>query len=374
MKKQLNLRLKFLVEEVGNDNMMLNKEKALYVKICVIQNGVQDSDGDTLDAVDIKRIFTSFNNQNRFEIQHDNLPLEEVSLMENYISKSVETIAGIEVPIGSWNGIIRVDNPDVQDLLLQHEFGGVSLYNRIKKSCQLKLNLPHEATYSQLKDKDCLIPLYISFVKKPANGVGLEIMDYNSYIQKSQKESESRIKEDNSMSLIDKLKSLIEEAEAEGETEAVTTVEEEVVAAEDAPADESEIKKEDEEENSEAEEESDEESEETIEAEETESEETEIQKAEDIVEATTEEDRITALENRIQVIEDKVNELVGLENTLDEEVNPADVADEPVITKSSKIDVNNVENSVNVSEEFYKATNRDPITGKRIRHKSRILN
>ena len=89
--------------------------------------------------------------------------------------------------------------------------------------------------------------------------------------------------------------------------------------------------------------------------------------------AIAEEDRIAALENRIQVLEDKVNELTGLENTIDQEVNPENATDEPLITKSSKIDVTEI-NTIEVGNDFYTATNRDPVTGKRIRNKTKILN
>ena len=37
---------------------LLCKQKALYVKCCIIANGVTDSQGDTLYAEDIKKIFT----------------------------------------------------------------------------------------------------------------------------------------------------------------------------------------------------------------------------------------------------------------------------------------------------------------------------
>ena len=55
--------------------VLLCKQKALYVKCCIIPNGVTDSQGDTLYTEDIRKIFTSFNNQNNFEVYHDDLPL-----------------------------------------------------------------------------------------------------------------------------------------------------------------------------------------------------------------------------------------------------------------------------------------------------------
>lgn len=79
----------------------LTKEDALFVKACVIQNGVTDSQGDTLNAEEIKRIFTSFNNASNFELHHDGIPIPEVSLLENYINTSPEVIGSITIPAHS---------------------------------------------------------------------------------------------------------------------------------------------------------------------------------------------------------------------------------------------------------------------------------
>ena len=98
--------------------VLLCKQKALYVKCCIIANGITDSQGDTLYAEDIKKIFTSFNNQDNFEIYHNDIPIQEVSLLENYISKADETLGTSIIPRGSWNALIRVDNPDRQEVLL----------------------------------------------------------------------------------------------------------------------------------------------------------------------------------------------------------------------------------------------------------------
>ena len=60
-------------------------------------------------------------------------------------------------------------------------------------------------------------------------------------------------------------------------------------------------------------------------------------------------------------------------NPIDEEVTSADVnSDEPIITKSAKIEV--VEKQTANVKNFYEMTNRDPLTGKKIRKETRILN
>ena len=163
--------------------VLLCKENALYVKCCIIANGVTDTQGDTLYAEDIKKIFTSFNNQDNFEVYHNDIPIREVSLLENYISVTDETIGTAVVPRGSWNAVIRVDNPDIKSALLTGEFKGVSLSNKIAPRCQG--NLTGQVRYQDVADAECIIPLLISFVEAGANGYGLHVMDYPAYIHKS---------------------------------------------------------------------------------------------------------------------------------------------------------------------------------------------
>lgn len=374
---------------------LLCKNKALYVKACIIQNGVADTDGDILNSEDIKRIFTTFNNQNNFEINHNDLPISEVSLLENYISKSEEIIAGTNVPSGSWNAIIRVDNPTIQNKLLSGEFGGVSLNNRVKDECAIRQGLVGEVTYEEIGDMECVIPLLISFVDEPANKVGLHIMDYDTYIKKS-RNNKNFVKSDK-MSLLDKLKEFVAEAEIEAENNVDEQVSQDETPAADVSNTNSANESEDEEDKAEIEKaddnkQEDEEETETAAANDEEEEKAEATKSEDeqkeeedkaavekaedeIVEPTTDADKIIALENRIQLLEEKVNELIGDEEetgVIDEEAVP-NSADEPLITKSSKIEMIN-EPAANVTKNFYEMTGRDAITGKRIRSKTKILN
>ena len=382
---------------------LLCKNKALYVKACIIQNGVPDADGDTLNSEDIKKIFTSFNNQNHFEINHNEIPINEVSLMENYISETEEVIAGKNIPRGSWNCVIRVDNPTVKQRLLRGEFGGVSLNNRVQEKCAKNLN--GEIDYKDVKDMECIIPLLISFVGEPANRVGLHIMDYSTYIRKSKNKVNniSDIVKSDNMSLLEKLKSIIAEEE-EADAAEISKEEEQSDTADDGDAEpviekadedtstEEPEKEEDEEEEEDVSVEKSDDETETETEEETPADDVEIEKSEDAAltnetiqkeeedeeedggaseeepSIEDEEDKILALENRITAIEQKLDEVLGANNPIDVDEVPNN-ADEPLITKSSKIEV--VEQKVS---NFYEMSGRDPITGKRIRKQSRILN
>ena len=223
-------------------------------------------------------------------------------------------------------------------------------------------------TYAELRDAECVIPVYISFVEEPANNVGLHIMDYNVYIRKSK-----QIGGKENMSLLEDLKALVSKAEAQVETteaepvevEKSETVEDaEVVEIEkEAPAEEEEEKEETETE------EVEEEKEEIKKAEENEE---EITAEEETVVELGVEDEIALLKEEIANIEAQLEALVEV-NPIDEEVTSADVtSDEPIITKSAKIEV--TEKQTATVKNFYEMTNRDPITGKKIRKEHKILN
>lgn len=318
---------------------LLCKQKALYVKCCIIQNGVPDFQEDVLNSEDIKKIFTTFNNQSSFEIYHEEIPITEVSLLENYISTSDEVIAETTVPAGSWNAVIRVDNPTIKEHLLNNDFGGVSLNNRVQTSCSA--GLEGNITYADLRDAECVIPVYISFVEEPANNVGLHIMDYNVYIQKSK-----QIGGKENMSLLEDLKALISKAEKE----AVDTEKEAPAKEEEEKEEKAEIKK----------------------AEDATAETEEADVEEMIDEEVNVEEEIALLKEEIANIKAQLKAMAEV-NPIDEEVTSADVTpDEPIITKSAKIKVTGKQTAT--VKNFYEMTNRDPLTGKKIRKETRILN
>lgn len=368
--------------------MLLDKTKALYVKCCIIANGVTDSQGDCLYAEDIKKIFTSFNNQDNFEILHDEIPLKEVSLLENYISTADETIGTAIVPKGSWMAVIRVDNPDIKAALMSGKFGGVSLNNRIADRC--KANLHGVVRYKDVANAECIVPILISFVEGGANGYGLLVMDYPAYIMKSVdveiiKKTTGGLKMD-FKEFIDGLKSLIKQAEDTPEEEPVvekedkaqdeepveetttTTTEEEDVVVEETEEKEPAVEKADEAEETVEEEATEEEAEikKEDEAEEEvadEKEEAEIIKEE----ATGDED----LEAKITAIVEKVlaEKLAEKEDTVEEE-NPdpekePEDEDTPKITKSEKVVIEESKTPSQIN--YYQMSGRDPLTGKKIR-------
>lgn len=358
----------------GYEMTLLNKNKALYVKACVIVNGVQDQNGDTLNAIDIKRIFTSYGNQDKFEVHHNNIPIEEVSLLENYISTDEEVIAGTTIPKGSWNAVIRVDNPEIQQMLKNGDFGGVSLFNRVKPKCAM--GLKGEINYSDLKSAECVIPLFISFVKDPANDVGLEILNYDVYIKKSKNNGEHK------MSLLEKLRNLVKEAEAEqAKTEEPTDDEKEkvgkTVEAEQVTDSEPTTAKEEktkeakvEEKEEEAEVQDKKENEEATIEKQSEAKNTE-EVTEKVSEKAPQEEDLKAEIEFLKAEISKINDILAKLQEKEEVEEIEEIEEKPVITKSAKITVTNEETT---NKDFYEMTGRDPITGKRIRKQTKILN
>ena len=318
---------------------LLCKQKALYIKACVIANGITDSQGDTLQTTDIKKIFTSFNNQDNFELNHNNIPINEVSLIENYINATDEKIGNLIVPRGSWLVVIRVDNPEIKKLILKNEIQGISLYNYVGEKC--KANLNGTVRYQDIIDKECVIPVFISFVEQGANGYPLHVMDYETYIQKSKKVKFMDFKE-----FIDGLKGLIkqaEEVEPTKETEPVT--DEKETKKDDKPVIEKECK-------------TDEEP--VIEKEDKIDEKPVTENTEEPMEN---EPSIKELMDRITALENKIDEIYK-EEVIDDDDKTTEETIAPKIVKSEK--ELNIREPVKVSN-YYEMTNRDPVTGKKIR-------
>ena len=354
--------------------VLLCKQKALYVKCCIIANGVTDSQGDTLYSEDIKKIFTSFNNQDNFEIYHNDIPIQEVSLLENYICPADETLGTNTVPKGSWMAVVRVDNPEIQEGLLTGEFGGVSLSNRIAPRC--KGNLTGTVRYKDVADAECVIPLLISFVKGGANGYGLHVMDYDAYIKKSkdiefEDEKGGRIMDFKEFK--EALASLLKKAEDTPDEEAPAIEKEDEEAKEESvetPTEEAVEEETEEEPVVEKEDESTEEAEITKEDEASE-EESEPVKEEDEVDIKKEEDESTDdFEAKVAAIVEKVlAEKLGdkKEDEADKVEEPAEEPvdeDTPKITKSEKVIV---DNEPVKQTNYYSISGRDPLTGIKIK-------
>lgn len=159
----------------------------LYVTGVVIANGIPDSDGDILNKKEIKQIFTKYTVQ-QTDIQHSYIRNEGVDVLENWITETPTTINGKSVPAGSWLCTTKVTNEDLCNLLLNNEVNSYSLGSAPKSAIVPLIN--KGMTYSEVADIEDVQPLFISFVNKGANGYTFEVMDYDYFINKNDKNSE----------------------------------------------------------------------------------------------------------------------------------------------------------------------------------------
>lgn len=167
---------------------MTKQKDSLYIKACVIANGIQDQQGDVITKKDIKKIFTNSLDVG-FDINHDNIRQDGIYSLEQYISKSDEHLGNHIVPAGSWMTVLRVDNPDVQSMIRKQELRGVSITAYPEKGSVIKRSNSKVILYKDIRDKEKIHPKEISLVEKPSNMLPLEIMEYDDYISKSVKEN-----------------------------------------------------------------------------------------------------------------------------------------------------------------------------------------
>ena len=187
---------------------MTSKKDSMYIKACVIANGLQDKQNDIISKKDIKRVFTNSLDVG-FDINHDSIRKEGIYSIENYISKSDEDLNGTIVPCGSWMTVLRIDNPEVQDMIQKGDITGVSITAYPEKGAVTSRHSEGGVLYKDIKEKDKIHPKEISLVKNPANGLPLQVMNYDNYISKSMNNWSDKMTEDSTLNkLIDVLSSL----------------------------------------------------------------------------------------------------------------------------------------------------------------------
>jgi len=166
----------------------------LYVTGVVIANGIPDSDGDVLTKPEIKEIFTKYTVQ-QTDIQHSYIRNDGVDVIGNWITETPTIIGGKSVPAGSWLCTTKVTNEELCDLLLNREVNAYSLGSTPKSA--LMPVIEKGLTYSDVADIEDIVPLFISFVKKGANGYDFEVMSHEVFINKNEKVEEDKMTEKN---------------------------------------------------------------------------------------------------------------------------------------------------------------------------------
>ena len=216
---------------------MLTITEALIVSGVIIANGVADSDGDVLTKKDIKTIFMKY--QRDTDTMHTNIKNFGVEVFASWISEIDTTIAGKVVPAGSWLATLKVTNEKLIQCINEGKLNGFSLGSVSDKAYTPKYWFINKSlNYRDIKDIEEVIPLYISFVDKPANQYGWEVMTYDAYINKNEKDVTEMTDVENkeemiSVSALEKIKGLfvnksedeVTVEKAEGEETAEPTAE-----------------------------------------------------------------------------------------------------------------------------------------------------
>ena len=172
--------------------------EATYITGVVIANGVPDSDGDCLDKKDIKKIFTKYLDR-ATDVMHTRIKNEGVEVLANWITETDTELNGKIVPAGSWMATFAITNEELLSSINDGSIQGLSLGSVSEDAMTKKYWFINKSIhYQDLDDMEEVIPLFISFVDKGANQYGLEIMDYNVYINKNDKTGEKMTNENKS--------------------------------------------------------------------------------------------------------------------------------------------------------------------------------
>lgn len=179
---------------------LLKMTEALIVNGVVIANGVADSDGDVLDKKDIKTIFMKYTRDT--DTMHTNIRNAGVEVFASWISEVDTSIGGRVAPAGSWLATLKVTNEKLIQCINEGKLKGFSLGSVSDKAFTPQYWFINKSlNYRDIKDIEEVIPLFISFVDIPANQYDFEVMTYDAYINKNQKDVEE-MTEDNTTEMI----------------------------------------------------------------------------------------------------------------------------------------------------------------------------
>ena len=204
---------------------MLKITEALIVNGVIIANGVADSDGDVLTKKDIKTIFMKY--QRDTDTMHTNIKNFGVEVFASWISEVDTIINGRIAPEGSWLATLKVTNEKIVQCIKEGKLKGFSLGSVSDKAYTPKYWFINKSlTYNDIKDIEEVIPLFISFVDKPANQYDFEVMTYDAYINKNEKDVEEMTENKEEMisiSALEKVKDLFGINKSENDNQAEET-------------------------------------------------------------------------------------------------------------------------------------------------------
>jgi len=169
-----------------------NKELGMFIKTCVLPcstDEVQypDCRNQVYTSDEIAVLLSTEANNCYFDYNHDNKALDNVVTVQNYQSKTEETINDTIIPVGSWIKIIFSENSFLNDKIVKDEVRGVSndfTIDTSKNYCECNKELPsgiNSVLYEDIPEKECIVQTFLSFVDYPCNQMPIEAYDYEEY-------------------------------------------------------------------------------------------------------------------------------------------------------------------------------------------------
>lgn len=169
-----------------------NKEQGMFIKTCVLpcstdEEQFPDCREQTYTSDEIAVLLSTEANNCYFDYNHDNMVLDNIVTVQNYQSKTEETINDTIIPIGSWIKIIFSENSFLNNKILNGEVRGVSndfTIDTDKNYCECNKELPsgiNAVLYEDIPEKECIVQTFLSFVDYPCNQMPIEAYDYEEY-------------------------------------------------------------------------------------------------------------------------------------------------------------------------------------------------
>jgi len=169
-----------------------NKEQGMFIKTCVLpcstdEEKFPDCREQTYTNEEIAVLLSTEANNCYFDYNHDNEVLDNIVTVQNYQSKTEETINDVTIPIGSWIKIIFSENTFLNNKILNGDVRGVSndfTIDTSKNYCECNKDLPpgiNSVRYEDIPEKECIVQTFLSFVDYPCNYMPIEAYDYEEY-------------------------------------------------------------------------------------------------------------------------------------------------------------------------------------------------
>lgn len=208
--------------------------ETIFVTGVVIANGIADSDGDLLTKKDIKTIFTKYINRDT-DTMHTNIKNTGVDVIANWISEVAMTIGGQNVPTGSWIATMKISNPQLIECIKSNKLRGFSLGSVSEEAMTPNYWFINKSmNYRDLESIEEVIPLFISLVDYPANQFNFEWMEYETYINKNNKNIDNMTENKEEMisvSALERIRDIFAISKSESEEEKEIEKEDETAEA-----------------------------------------------------------------------------------------------------------------------------------------------